>query len=542
MEGLQGAQAEAETKAEAEAETKPASTPPTKLSRLGALPTDALRLALSFLDVRGLARLDSAWTCAREREHHWLAALRAGSGAVWVDQVATVEEAELEGLLLDLTIPTAAQVVGGLVRAQRVAVWLELRGVSMRGAPLPVVCEASTLAAVEFIRRKSMSKSPLRQEIIDTGCLPLLVELLAPLSCTKMQLEVAWVLTNIAAGSSEQTQSVVDAGAVPPLVQLLPSPNDQVREQAAWALANVAGDCARLRDVVFSHGALPAMLELLQTPLPQTRIETIRQGTRALRNLCRGQPAPALAVVSSALPVLRHLIDSADAETVTEACWALSDISDGPNERIEAVLQAGVAPRLVELMHQQGSDAQVPALRTAGNIVAGTDQQTQHMINVGVIPALRQVLDSPKQAVRNDACWAISNITAGTPSQVQAVIDADIVPKLVHIVHTDEDNVKKNAAWAISNAACHDNPYFSCQYLFDQGAVPALCVVLNSDDANFLKASLEGLKSMLENLSGPGRDSAVAQIRDSEALIERLQQHEVWKISQLAKALLNAIA
>ena len=79
MEGLQGAQAEAQAQAEIEAETKPASTPPTKLSRLGALPTDALRLALSFLDVRGLARLDSAWTCAREREHHWLAALRAAA-------------------------------------------------------------------------------------------------------------------------------------------------------------------------------------------------------------------------------------------------------------------------------------------------------------------------------------------------------------------------------------------------------------------------------------------------------------------------------
>jgi len=162
------------------------------------------------------------------------------------------------------------------------------------------------------------------------------------------------------------------------------------------------------------------------------------------------------------------------------------------------------------------------------------------MINVGVMPALRQLLDSPMQVVRKEACWAISNISAGTPSQVQAVIDADIVPKLVHIIHMDEDNVKKEAAWAIANAACKNSA--SCQYLFDQGAVPALCVVLNSDDAKDVKLALEGLKTMLENLSGPGRDSAVAQIRDSEALIERLQRHEDEQIYQLAKTVLAALA
>jgi len=416
---------------------------------------------------------------------------------------------------------------------------LALRGVSMRGTPLPVVREASTLKAVEFIRRKSSAKSPPLQEIIDTGVLPRLVELLMPSSCTKMQREAVWVLTNIADGSFEQTHSVVDAGALPPLVQLLPSPDDEVREQAAWALGNVAGDCTRLRDVVLSHGAMPAMLELLQTPLTQTRIETIRQGTWAFANLCRGKPAPALAVTISALPVVRHLIDSADAETVKDACWALSYISDGPNERIEAVLQAGVAPRLVELMQQQGSAAQLPALRTAGNIVTGTEQQTQLMIDVGVVPALRQLLDSPKQNVRKEASWAISNITAGTPSQVQAVIDADIVPKLVRIVHTDVDNVKKEATWAIANAARNNSA--SCQYLFDKGAVPALCSLLNSADANFLKVPLEGLESMLENLSGPSRDSAVAQIRDSGAAnkINALCDNSVTRAAENLQKALN---
>ncbi len=35
---------------------------------------------------------------------------------------------------------------------------------------------------------------------------------------------------------------------------------------------------------------------------------------------------------------------------LTDACWALSYISDGPNDKIQAVIEAGVCQRLVELL------------------------------------------------------------------------------------------------------------------------------------------------------------------------------------------------
>ena len=54
--------------------------------------------------------------------------------------------------------------------------------------------------------------------------------------------------------------------------------------------------------------------------------------------------------VKPALPVLRQLIYLNDEEVLTDACWALSYLSDGPNDKIQAEIQAGVCPRLVELL------------------------------------------------------------------------------------------------------------------------------------------------------------------------------------------------
>lgn len=50
------------------------------------------------------------------------------------------------------------------------------------------------------------------------------------------------------------------------------------------------------------------------------------------------------------MPVLQQLIHMNDEEVLTDACWALSYLSDGPNDKIQAVIEAGVCPRLVELL------------------------------------------------------------------------------------------------------------------------------------------------------------------------------------------------
>jgi importin subunit alpha-1 len=54
--------------------------------------------------------------------------------------------------------------------------------------------------------------------------------------------------------------------------------------------------------------------------------------------------------ISPALTVLTKLIYSLDEEVLIDACWAISYLSDGSNEKIQTVIESGVVRRLVDLL------------------------------------------------------------------------------------------------------------------------------------------------------------------------------------------------
>ncbi|CAE7516270.1 unnamed protein product [Symbiodinium sp. CCMP2456] len=261
----------------------------------------------------------------------------------------------------------------------------------------------------------------------------------------KLQFETLWAILNIVSGDVHQTQAIVDLDAVPIITNLLRDcTNSDVLEQGVWALGNIAGLAAS--GFLFSAvgwifaGCGTGVLKVLEGT---TKTSCIRNATWTVSNFCRGTPKPSLESMAPALPVMARVLYNTDQEVLTDALWTVSYVSDGTERYIQAVLDAGVCRRVVELLSHDSPQVQTPALRTVGNIVTGSDTQTDAVLACEPFPALTRLVSSPRMKIRKECCWLLSNICAGTVHQVQQVLNAGFFKVLADAARDAEHSVKK---------------------------------------------------------------------------------------------------
>jgi len=371
-------------------------------------------------------------------------------------------------------------------------------------------------AATHLRKILSVERDPPIDRVLALGVAPRLLELSQQMDAPKLQFETLWAILNIVSGDVHQTQAIVDLDAVPIITSLLRDcTNSDVLEQGVWALGNIAGDSVQHRDLCISTGSLTEVLKVLEGT---AKTSCIRNATWTVSNFCRGTPKPSLEAMLPALPVMARVLYNTDQEVLTDALWTVSYVSDGTERYIQAVLDAGVCQRVVELLSHDSPQVQTPALRTVGNIVTGSDTQTDAVLACEPFPALTRLVASPRMKIRKECCWLLSNICAGTVHQVQQVLNAGFFKVLADAAGDAEHSVKKEVAFALANASEKKS---MVQPLVEAGCLNAMQAMLDSHDPKLQDLSVvfatnvcEAVQAHKTSGEGTGRWSCFEAVCD----------------------------
>eukprot|EP00758_Cryptobia_borreli_P013963 Tbor_TRINITY_DN5883_c1_g4::TRINITY_DN5883_c1_g4_i1::g.6505::m.6505 len=391
-------------------------------------------------------------------------------------------------------------------------------------------------------------KAPI-QEVVETGITPRLVECMTQEDQT-LQFEASWALSNIASGAPEHTQHIISHNVCPHWVVHLSSSSPDCVEQAAWALGNISGEGHRCRDYLLeSCHTLQPLLAAIVKPEHQTILSLMQNATWALSNLCRFKPAPSFHLVSPAVSVLCNLVVSNDISIALDAAWAISYVSEGSAERVDALLDTQILPTLINLLQGDNIKFYMPAIRTIGNVCGGVDRQTQVVINLGGLRAMKHLLSPQRsRAIRKETLWTISNIAAGNIEQIQALINEGILSLAIECLQNAEHEVMKEACWAVANLATNGTPD-QILYIVQIGVIPRLCGMLRESlDVKVLTVAIEALGSILEagdflrerekSLENPFVD--IIKSSNGDEYLSELQVHSFDAIRSLSTNILKS--
>ncbi|EFO15571.2 karyopherin alpha [Loa loa] len=244
-------------------------------------------------------------------------------------------------------------------------------------------------------------------------------------------------------------------GGLEALVECAALTDGETRDQVFWTLGNIALDCPICHEKVQNSTALPLMIGVLVNPMFICSKWT-RNLVWALSQIFRGGIHTLHHMfIQATLTGLRPVLYMDDSKTRVDAVWTIAYIADDnvDGRQIDAVLQTPhLLERLIELLDE--SDTMRAALRALGNLVAGGDDQTQAVLNAGLLPRMMKLFrfNMPVYQKREIA-WILSNIAAGSRRQIDLLFETNnIVETLIDTFYCDDYRIRKEVGWTVTNA------------------------------------------------------------------------------------------
>jgi importin subunit alpha-2 len=168
-----------------------------------------------------------------------------------------------------------------------------------------------------------------------------------------------------------------------------------------------------------------------------------------LFNLCvNGGRTLTVPTVRELLPALVHFLNNNDGEILYDACAALYNLVGRTNEVDQEVVDEGVVPRLVAVLHREEQSVNFyTLLKTIGMIVKGRTDSV--LAADSAYPLLAKFLAHSEFYMVEKAAAIVSSIAAVNAVEVQDLITNNVTRPLVDVSKGDL-KCQKEAAWDIT--------------------------------------------------------------------------------------------
>lgn len=357
-----------------------------------------------------------------------------------------------------------------------------------------------------------------------------------------LQAEAAWIVSNVSAGSSDDTHALMNKGVLGALQKGLHCPFEEVVLHLLYVLGNISADCLFCRNQVVSTGLvgdIQALPPKFPNPLVNTKIIWI------LSNILRLQPeSEPLSDASLAIfqRLIAEFIETQEFEVQNDCIFG---ISKHVNLRsAELLMQEDFLAKLrqfhEDLLGQKISH-NIGLIGAIHDIISGLslcqDSYIMDLIRFGFLRNLHMTLCCQKIAFVIDALVILSNFVVGTDTQISAVLaEPGLVDRIISLSHSSKDpRVQKNAVWVLANM-CSTTSRENVQHLLNYGLLDLFSDRLRMDEeAATLINVIEGMERLAEffhRLTPNGENQFVKMIDENgiSLKLESLQNHKSEKV------------
>ncbi|KAL9178307.1 hypothetical protein ACHAXT_001735 [Thalassiosira profunda] len=206
--------------------------------------------------------------------------------------------------------------------------------------------------------------------------------------------------------------------------------------------------------------------------------------------------------------------DDLSSDERSNAMQALGSIAAEQEASLNAMVNAGGIGVLVGLLGKGRDDAF--AVRALSNI-ATVEGHEQAIIDAGFMSKAKDLLRNADDDVRRLACKTVYNVVLWLEDSIELLFSTNgVVSELIRIAKSDEWEVRVEAI-AMINAAIESGTVRHVMWFADNGAIDALCNVLDSDDETIVGAVVDSLNTIVEMGRGYARvmsDDCLNQIMD----------------------------